>query len=217
MSDQPWVSIIAPASALLGSMAGYLASAIQSGIAWKRQVELEEKKRRWSVEDSTRQHRIGVLMRRADQVEEFVYSFTEDFQNIRHAALFILQATDPAAIQRRMAEYAAWREGVPKRVYAYGPGVASLGRPGLTAAWNEMHTPFEELRQLYIDICNRKERDPEPLADQWDVFNRIDAAYEAFNRGLASFLSELDGARALVPPETAAGPDKGAKGELPAA
>jgi len=162
-------------------------------------MELEEKKRMWSVEDATRQHRIGVLMRRIDQVEDFVYYFTEDFQNIRHALLYILQNTDSTAIQQRIAQYGAWRDQLPKRIFGYGPGVISVGRKKLVTYWDQMNKPFEELRHLYIHVCNSKASSTDPLQDEREIFGKVSDAYEEFNEALGKFLTELDSARAFEP------------------
>jgi ribosomal protein S17E len=199
MTEQIWLAVITASAALLGSIAGYVASTIQTTISWQRQLNLEEKKRNWAVEDATQQHRIGVLMKRIDQVEEFVYYYTEDFQNIRHAAIFILRTNDLSAIEVRMAQYAAWKDQLPKRVYGYGPGIVSLGRKILVKYWDRMNKQFEELGKVYSEICDNKTKNPLSPLNQEELLAKIDYAYQEFNEGLGQFISELDNARALAP------------------
>jgi len=197
MSESLWIAIISASAALLGGIIGYIAAEIQATRSFNRQSSLEIKKREWSIQDDLRKHRISVLMKRCDEVEEFVYTYAEDFQNIRHASLFILQSTDQREIQTRINEYGRWRDAIPKRVYAYGASVSSLGRPDLVKYWNEMNEAWQLNSDLYKAICSAKEKDPGPYQYHARVLADIDKSYQDFNNSLGHFLSQLDEVRAL--------------------
>jgi hypothetical protein len=194
--NELWIAVVGGVFALLGAAAGYVAAAIQSSKEFHRQKKLEDKKRAWAIKDLKADRAFGVLDRRCDQIEEFIYSYTEDFQSIRHAALYILQSTSWPDIAERIRSYAAWRDAVPRRVYAYGASVGSLGSTELVKAWKEMEVPFAGLTETYKEIAARKEADSSPFRDGQAYLVSIDAEYEAFNKALGAFIGELDNIRA---------------------
>ena len=197
MSEQLWTVIVSSLSALLGSIAGFVAASIQASKSFQNQLKLEALKRTWEVEDSKRRQVIAVAERRCDQAEEFIGMVTEDFQNIRHAAIFVLQSRDLDAIHRRISEYAAWRDTVPKRVYAFGAVVGGLGSRELIESWNDQLYPaFERLTGMYKEICDTIERDQRSPTYALDLLHSIGSAYEDYNKGLGTFMSQLDKIRA---------------------
>jgi hypothetical protein len=198
MPSELWVAIVGGVFVLVGAIAGYVASAVQASKSFGRQMRLEDRKRTWELQDTRAERAFDVLDRRCDQVEEFVFSYTEDFQSIRHTALYILQSTDWTDIEQRIRKYADWRDSVPKRVFAYGASVGSLGSQRLVDGWQEMQIPFEALSELYREIADKKEADPGPLKDGEEYLEKIDAEYEAFNKALGGFVAELDNVRSLT-------------------
>ncbi len=196
MSETIQVALISALSAIIGAALGYFASAIQAAREFERHKSLDATKRRWQLEDEQREYRRSIRTRRLDQAEEFIGYVTEDFQSIRHAAIFIVQCEDPQAIEQKIHEYGHWRDTLPKRVYAFGASVRSMSSPALVTAWDSLNSSFEQLTETYKRICADKERGPSRHPQGLDLLKQIDTLYEGFNQGLGAFIAELDRLRA---------------------
>lgn len=192
MTEAMKIILISSGFTLLGGFVGYIASTIQASITHNRQEKIEGRKRSWHLEDIQRERKLSVLFRRIDKVEEFIGYVNDDFHNLRHDTLYIMNNVDPTEIEARLLGYLNWRDSIPRRIYSYGASVHSLMSDELVNNWKELYETFEKMKEYYLEILRKKQEDPHAFSGQDEGSGTADVLYKEFNQGLGSFIAELD-------------------------
>jgi uncharacterized membrane-anchored protein YhcB (DUF1043 family) len=194
MSESLWIAVVAGIFTVVGTIAGYILSILQTNKQYEHQKELESTQRDWQIQDREHEYQLSVRQRRWDQAEEFISAMTQDFHQFRSHAIFLVNADSNSDVQEHVFEFAYWQKYIDKSVFQYGPVVGALSTTnhGIESSWNKMEQAWQNMAHHYQFLYEQKVIRAENIANPQEMLQAIYDVYGSYNDGLKQFIIQID-------------------------
>jgi hypothetical protein len=194
LPESLWIAVITGIFTVAGTIAGYVASILQSKKHYEHQKELELIQRKWQIQDHERDYRLSIQQRRWDQAEQFVSAMTQDFHQFRRHAIFLVNLDPESNMGNHVFEFAYWQKYIDESVFQHGPVISALSTShyDLESPWNQMEQAWQNMAHHYQFLYEQKVLRMENIDNPHEMLQAIYDVYGAYNEGLKQFIFQID-------------------------